>query len=51
MQIQRYEEDLDVTRWMIKFMEDGRDIKQILQDQEKALAKIDELEDTLAEKT
>lgn len=46
-QIERYEKDLEITNWYIKFMQDGRDIKQILQDQENALARIEELESTL----
>lgn len=27
VQIERYQKDLEVTKWYIKFMEDGRDIR------------------------
>ena len=50
-QIVQYESDLGITKWYIKFMEDGRDIKKILEDHDLALVKVDELEHTLQFKT
>ena len=41
--LKQMDAELETIQWYVKFYEDGRDIKKVLQDQERALKRIDEL--------